>query len=163
MLDLGGADAERHGAERAVRGGVAVAADDRQAGLGEPQLRADDVHDALLGVVHRVERHAELGAVLAQGLDLGAGHRVRDRREDVQRGDVVVLGRDGEVRPADGAAGEAEPVERLRAGDLVHEVEIDVEQVRLLPLTLANQVLIPHLLGQRGTHGRSSTSQNSGS
>ena len=68
---------------------------------------------------------------------------------DVERGDVVVLGGDGEVGPAHRAAGEAEPVERLRAGDLVHEVEVDVEQVGLLPLTLADQVLVPHLLGQR--------------
>jgi hypothetical protein len=119
-----------------------------------PNAMADNVHDALLGVVHRVERHAELGAVPAQRLDLRARHRVRDRREDVQRGDVVVFGRDGEVRPADGAAREAEPVERLRTGDLVHEVEIDVEQVRFLPLTLTDQVLIPHLLGQRDSHGR---------
>ena len=65
------------------------------------------------------------------------------------RGDVVVLGRDREVRPADARPGEAEPVERLRAGDLVHEVEVDVEQVGRLPLPLAHQVAVPHLLGQR--------------
>ena len=35
-------------AERAVRRGVAVAADDRHPGLGEPELRADDVDDALV-------------------------------------------------------------------------------------------------------------------
>ena len=50
VLDLAGADAERQGAEGAVRGGVRVAADHRHAGLGQPQLRADDVHDALLDV-----------------------------------------------------------------------------------------------------------------
>jgi len=40
---------------------------------------ADDVHDALLGVVHRVDRHAELGAVAPQRLHLRARDLVRDR------------------------------------------------------------------------------------
>ena len=42
------ADAEGDGAERAVRGGVRVAAADRHARLREPALGADHVHDALL-------------------------------------------------------------------------------------------------------------------
>ena len=48
VLDLARADAEGQGAEGAVGGGVAVAADDRHARLGEPLLGADDVHDALV-------------------------------------------------------------------------------------------------------------------
>ena len=40
-----------------------VAADDGHARLGEPELRADDVHDALLGVAQRVQPDAELRAV----------------------------------------------------------------------------------------------------
>ena len=51
--------------------------------------------------------------------------------EDVERRDVVVLGRHREVGTADRPAGGAEAVERLRAGDLVHEVQVDVEQVGL--------------------------------
>ena len=47
MRHLGGADAEGVGAERAVRGGVAVAADDREARQGQPLLRADHMDDAL--------------------------------------------------------------------------------------------------------------------
>ncbi len=79
VLDLAGADAERERAEGAVGGGVGVAADDRDARLGQPELRADDVHDALLDVAQRVQPHAELGAVAAQRLQLGAGDRVGDR------------------------------------------------------------------------------------
>ncbi len=71
MLDLTGADAEGERAERAVGGGVTVTADDRHARLGQAQLRAHDVDDALAGVVHGVQPDAEVGAVLAQGLDLG--------------------------------------------------------------------------------------------
>ncbi len=60
VLDLAGADAEGQRAERAVGAGVAVAADDRHAGLGDAELRADDVDDALAGVAHGVQADAEL-------------------------------------------------------------------------------------------------------
>jgi hypothetical protein len=110
------------------------------------------VHDALLGVVHRVERHAELGAVLAQRLDLGARHRVGDGQLDVGGRDVVVLGGQRQVGAPDRAAGQPQPVERLRAGDLVHQVQVDVEQVGFVALTGAHQVPVPDLLGQRASH-----------
>ncbi len=42
------ADAEGQRAERAVRAGVAVAANDGHARLGNAQLRTDDMHDPLL-------------------------------------------------------------------------------------------------------------------
>ena len=93
-----GADAEGDGTEGAVGRGVGVAADDRHAGLGQPELWADDVDDALLDVAERVQPDAELGSVLAQRLDLGAADRVGDGLVDVQRRDVVVLGREGQVR-----------------------------------------------------------------
>ena len=57
------ADAERQRAECSVGAGVAVAADDGHARLGQAQLRADDMHDPLLRRMHVVERNAELGAV----------------------------------------------------------------------------------------------------
>ena len=60
VLDLAGADAERERAERAVGRGVRVAADDRHARLGDAQLRADHVDDALARGADRVDRHAEL-------------------------------------------------------------------------------------------------------
>ena len=48
VAHLRGADAERDGAERAVRRRVAVAARDRHARLRETELRADHVDDALV-------------------------------------------------------------------------------------------------------------------
>ena len=36
--------------------------------------------------------------------------------------------REGPVRPADFAAGQPQPVERLRRGDLVDQVQVDVEE-----------------------------------
>src|SRR5690606_36177583 len=149
VLDLAGADAERDAAERAVGGGVGVAADDGHARLGQAELRADDVDHALAGVAHRVQADAELSAVLAQGLDLRLGHRVGDRAEHGR--DVVVLGGDGELGPSHLAAGEPEPVERLGAGDLVDEVQVDVEQVGLAVGT-AHDVLLPDLLRKCAAH-----------
>jgi hypothetical protein len=46
MLDLGGADAEGQGSERPMGGGMAVAADDRHARLGQAQLRPHDMDHA---------------------------------------------------------------------------------------------------------------------
>src|SRR3546814_14047118 len=65
-------------AERTVRRGVAVAADDRHAGLGQPLLRPDDVDDALTDVVYREVRDAELLHVLFERLDLNPRFRVLD-------------------------------------------------------------------------------------
>src|SRR5690606_39517958 len=71
---------------------------------------------------------------------------------DVERGSVVVLGRDGEVRAADLAAREPQALERLRAGDLVHEVEVDVEEVGRPVGASSHQVRVPDLLRQRAGH-----------
>ena len=129
VLDLAGADAERQRTERAV-GRCGVAADDCHAGLGQPELRADDVHDALVGVPERMQAHAELLAVAAQGLDLRAGHGSAIGLSMSVVGTLwssvasVRSGRRTGGRPA-------QAVEGLRAGDLVDQVEVDVEQVRL--------------------------------
>jgi hypothetical protein len=131
VLDLAGPDAERQRTERPVRGGVAVAADDRHARLGQPELRTDHVHDPLVPVAHGSQPDAELRGVLPQRLDLGPADRVGDRGEDVQRRDVVVLGRHREFGTPDRAPRCSETVEGLRARDLVHEVQVDVEQVGL--------------------------------
>ena len=64
-----------------------------------------------------------------------------DRR--VVGGDVVVGGRQGAVGAADLAVGEAEAVEGLRRGDLVDEVQVDVDQ------PLADLVVLPDLVEQR--------------
>ena len=114
MLDLGGADAERQGTEGSVRRGVGVAADDRHAGLREPELRADDVDDALVEVAERMQAYAELRGVATQRLDLGPADGVLDRLVPVERRDVVVLGGDREVGTSYGAPGQPQTVEGLR-------------------------------------------------
>ena len=151
VLDLAGADAERQRAEGAVGGGVAVTADHGGAGLGQSQLRSHDVDDALLDVAQRVQPDAELRAVLAQRLQLGARDRVGDRLVDVEGRGVVVLGGDGEVGTAHLAAGLAEAVERLRAGHLVQQVQIDEEEVGLA-LRAPDDMVVPDLLRECPSH-----------
>ena len=87
----------------------------------------------------------ELLAVRAQCVELGLRHRVCHRSR--QGRDVVVHRRDGELGPANPAAGEPQPLERLGRGDLVHEVEVDVEQRRLTGL-VENDVPVPDLVEQ---------------
>ena len=157
MLHLRRTDAEGDRAERAVRGGVRVAAHDRHAGLGEAQLRADDVHDALLDVAERMQPDAELLGVPAQRLDLGARDRVGDGLVEVERRDVVVLGGQGQVRTAYGPAGQPEALERLRRGDLVDQVEVDEQEV-WLPRRAPDDVLVPDFLGKGPAHDLSSAS-----
>ena len=101
---------------------MTVAADDRHTGLCESELRPDDVHDALLEVAHRMQPDAELFAVASKRFDLSARDRIGDRLVDVDRRHVVVLGGDGQIRSADTAAREPQPVERLRACHLMDEV-----------------------------------------
>src|SRR3954453_19523201 len=150
VLDLTRADAERERAERAVRRGVAVAADDRHPGLREAELGADHVDDPLAVGAERVQRDAELRAVALQRLDLHAAELVADPRGDrraVGR-DVVVGGRDRAVGAADLPAVEPQAVERLRARHLVHEMQVDVEQAR------RDLVVGPDLVEQRARHSR---------
>jgi hypothetical protein len=155
VLDLARADPEGQRAERAVRGGVAVATDDRHARLRDAQLGADDVDDALALGAQRVERDGELLAVSLERLDLDAAELVldeRDRGRAVGR-HVVVGGGQRAVGAAHRAAGEPQPVEGLRARDLVNEVQVDPQQ--------AGRDLVggPDLVEQRRgcgcVHGRS--------
>ena len=63
MLHFAGADTERQRAERAVRRGVAIAADHGHSGLRKSQLGADDVNDALLVAMDSEQPDAEFLAV----------------------------------------------------------------------------------------------------
>ena len=143
-----GSDSHRERTERSMGRGVAVTADDRHTGLGETQLRAHHMHDALLRVAHRVQSDAELRAVVSQRVHLGARHRIGDRLVDVDRRHVVILGRQGQVRAPHRAASQPQAVEGLRCGDLMDEVQIDVDQVGFGRAAGDDDVIRPHLLRQ---------------
>jgi hypothetical protein len=147
VLDLRGADAEGQRAERAVRRGVAVAADDGHARQGQALLRADHVHDAAAGVVHVEIGHAEIGDVLLERLDLDARFLIHAALADRRGRRVVVGDGDGGVGPAHGAAGHAQAFEGLRAGHLVDEVTVDVDHAGAVVLAM-DDVVVPDLLEQ---------------
>src|SRR5262249_40019054 len=79
-------------------------------------------------------------------LDLAAAERVADLRRDGRAvgGDVVVGGRERAIRPADLTARQPEALEGLRARDLAHQGEVDVDENR------RDLVRGPDLLEQRG-------------
>ncbi len=143
-------------AKSAVSAGVRVAADDGHAGFGKAEFWSDDVDDALIGRLHVVEFDAEVGAVFAERFDLAGGYLVDDVEAvfDAAGGDVVVDCRDSAVGPAELAASHAEAVEGLRAGDLVDEVQVDVED-RGFACGLGDEVLLPDFFEEsfRCAHG----------
>ena len=147
VLDLARADAERDRPERAVRGGVRVAAHDGHARHRAALLGADHVDDALARVTHREVDDAELGGVRPQRVDLLGRDRVGDRLVDVGRRHVVVFGGDRQVGAAHATARQPEAVEGLGAGHLVHEVEVDVQQVGFAGCGV-HDVSVPDLLRQ---------------
>ena len=139
-------------------GGVAVAAHDGHAGQGHALLGADDVDDAVAGVAHGEDRDAGLGGVGAERVDLLGRDGIRDGPVDVLGGDVVVLDGDGQLGMADPAVVLPQAVEGLGARDLVHQVQVDEQQVGLT-VDMADDVAVPHLLTQGSGcgHGGSSS------
>ena len=148
VLHFRGADAERQRPEGAVGGGVGIAADDGQAGQGEALLRADDVDDALALVGHGEIGDIEVGAVLVQGLHLDPRFGVLDAGRAVGRGYVVVGHGQGGVGPSHRAPGGPQALEGLRAGHLVHQVAVDIEQAGAVVLHV-HQVAFPNLVENR--------------
>ena len=109
------------------------------------QLRADDVNDALLRTSFMSY------SLMPNSWQFGAAFRPAAGRSDRQS---AASGRSWErcgrawrrqLRPADLAAGQAQALERLRAGHFMDEVQIDVED-RLLAGFGMNDVAVPDLL-----------------
>ena len=142
MLHFAGADAERQRAERAVRGGVAIAADHRHAGLR--QARAPARSRARCPAVAVRSRR---GGCRTRRSSFRAARPVgarSDRRWAAiasRGGHAVVRGGDGQIGPPHFQAALAQP-EGLRRGDFVDQVQVDVEQrrgARLLATTWVSQ------------------------
>ena len=147
VLDLACSDAERQGAKRAVCTRVAVPTDNGHAGLGETEFGPDHVHDALIGIAHRVVGHAELSGIRPQNVELLLRDRVGDRHGLVGRWHIVIFGGDGQIGPSYRSAAESESLEGLWRSDLVHQVQVDVEQ-RLAIVVGLDDVVVPDLLAE---------------
>ncbi len=135
------ADAVRQRAERAMCGGVAVAADNRRAGQREALLGADDVDDALALVALVEIFDAEVFRVLGQRLDLNAAVVVGDALGAIGGRHVVIDDSQRLFRRAHLAARHAETFERLRARDLVDQMPVDIEQARAVRLAIHDVVV----------------------
>ena len=149
MLDLGRADAMGQRAERAMRGGVAVATDHRHAGQGGAGFRPDDVYDALAFAQKGEKcRRSELRHIAVQRRDLFFANGVGDAvvAEFPARGGGVVVGGgyDGADAP-DLAPGLADALKRLRAGDFVDQMAVDVEDGGAVFLGV-DDMLVPNLV-----------------
>ena len=151
MLHFAGADAEGQRAERAVGGGVAVAADDGHAGLRESEFRADHVDDALPVAVHAEAANAEFGAVGFELVELFGGDLVDDGQRAIRGGNAVVGGGDGEIGTADFEAALAQALEGLRRGDFVDQVQVDEQQGGSAGL-LVDYVRVPEFFDDGAWH-----------
>ena len=152
MLDFRGADAVRQRAERAVRGGVAVAADDGGAGQGKALLRADDVDDALALVELVVIFDAEFPGVLRHHPHLFDALRIGVGLGTVGGRDVVVDHGQRLLRRVNLAARGAQAFKRLRRGHLVDQMAVDIEQAGAV-FGFVHQMVVPDLVVQRGGFG----------
>ena len=153
VFHFAGADAESQRAERAVRGGVAVAANNGLARLRNPQFRPDDVHDALILAVHIEQPHAGFPAIPFQRFKLQLGVLVHDRQQAILGGHGVVHHREGQVGPPHFAPLSLQSGERLRRRAFMDEVAIDVNE-RGLAGFFVNHVAIPDFFVESGgCHG----------
>jgi len=73
-----------------VRARVAVAADDRHAGLSQPQLRPDNMDYALVVRVDVEQRDTELTAIRPQQSHLLFGDGINDGQAAISRRHVVI-------------------------------------------------------------------------
>ena len=156
MLDLAGADAMSQRAKGAVRGGVRVPADHRHARQRGAVFGADHMHDALaLGQEGKVGGSAEFGNVLVERDDLFFADRIGQAVVAFfpAVGGRVVIGRgDHGAHAPDLAAGFAQALVGLWAGDLVCEVTVDVQD-RCAIFFGVHDVLVPKLVVECASHG----------
>ena len=156
MLDFTGSDAVRQSTEGAVGRGVRVAADHRHARQGGTVFRADHMHDALaFGQKRKISRSTKLLHIAVQGHHLLSAGGVGDPRIALfpacSRRVVVRCGDDGTVAP-DRAASLTQTLKGLRAGNLVHQVAVYVEDGCAIFLGVDN-VRVPQLVVQGASHG----------
>ena len=131
---------------------MAVAADDDHARQAGALLRADDVDDALPDVVERNEGYAELGDIGDEGRDLQTALRVGDLLIPVGGRHVVVWHGERRIRTAHLAAIDPKALEGLRARDLMHQMAVDIDKVRVTRERV-DQMRVPDLVKQRSGPG----------
>ena len=129
MFHFAGADAVRQRAECAVGAGVRVAADDGHTRQRRTLFGAHHMHDALAFVFKReIRQRAEFFDIFVQSVHLQLGNRVFDAFVPMVGGGVVVGGGDHAVDAPQLAAGHFQAFKRLRAGNFVHQMAVDIKE-----------------------------------
>ena len=154
VADLRRPDSKRDSAESPVGRRVRVAAGDRNPGLREPLLRTDHVDDPLFSAFWIEEGDPVLPAVFLKSDDHVLGERIAKGSLAGVRGDDVIDGGEGTLRIGNGEAEGAEHAERLRARDLVNQVERD-EELGLAVRQEADGMRVPDLFKEAFPHLRS--------
>jgi len=103
------------------------------------------VDDAPVGAAHAQQADAEVARVGLHLSDLGRGHLVEDGYVERGGGHAVVDGGHGLLRPPDLQPALPQPGERLRRGDFVDQVQVDIEQGRAMG-RLGHDVVVPNLV-----------------
>ena len=154
MLDLGGSNAERQAAERAMGAGVRIAAHHGHARERHAVLGPDNVNHALMAVPEgEIGQRAELPDVRIQRFHLLARHGILYTPFPVLGRRIVVGGGDDGIDTPRLAPRELQSFESLRAGHFMHEVAVDIEQRRSI-LFLVDHVAVPELVVERSRHLR---------
>src|SRR6185295_14054163 len=148
MFHFGCAYAECERTERTMRCRMGVAADDRQSRQSPALLGANDVHDPLANVVHPEKFDSEFACIVFKRSHGQGRLGVGDAEPAICRRYVVVGHRQSELRPARPPPGFAQTLEGLGAGDLVHQMAIDIEHARLAGLFM-DEVALPNLVVER--------------
>src|SRR5205814_4005616 len=120
----------------------------------ETKLRSDHMNDALRARVDVEEFDAELFAVSAQRLNLFSGDRIFYWQTSIGGRHVVIDCGDGKIGPAHGTISRTQSIERLGRSNFVDEMQIDVEQRRLV-LSGAHYMRIPDFFKECARHKRS--------
>jgi len=154
MLDLARANAVGEGAESAVGGGVAVAANDGHPGLGAALFGPDDVDNPIADVTHGKKLDAVFGHIAGEGFELQSGLGVFDPGKPLGLtfGRRVVVGhRQGEIGSPHAPVRRLEPSKSLGGGDFVDQVEINIKKRR--PVRLAGDHMgVPDFVVKRFSH-----------
>src|SRR4051812_23227170 len=145
MLNFAGADPERERAERAMCARVAVATHYGHARACQSKIWTEHMNDALFRRFDIEKLNAELFAVLAQRFYLEKRDLILNGQGTIGSGNVMVDCGKRQVCSANRPAGCTKTLEGLWRSDLVHKVQIDIQQSRGTAL-FHNYVRIPELV-----------------
>ena len=144
MLHFGSPDAEGKGSKSPVGGSVGIPADDGRSREGQSLLRAHHMDNSLARISQIEQRDPKILAVLPQGFDLLGGNRVLDRLKLVSGRDVVIRNGKSRLRNTNLSSCHPEALKRLRRGDLMNQMAIDVEDT--VSILLVNEMGIPNFI-----------------